>query len=114
MGDQIPSLIESGSANKKPETLSSSPSSSSSSLEYPYINTENVENSDIFEAYESLGITSDNFEGVDCGCCRCGGRITRQIVGSIMAFLSGLFFTANNFIIKAAKLSFGEIIAVRS
>ena len=31
-----------------------------------------------------------------------------------MAFVSGLFFTANNFIIKAARLSFGEILAVRS
>ena len=61
--DQIPSLIESGSSNKKPESPSSSSNSSLSSLEYPYINTENVENSDIFEAYESLGITSDDFEG---------------------------------------------------
>ena len=31
-----------------------------------------------------------------------------------MAFLSGILFTINNFIIKAARLSFGEIIAVRS
>ena len=31
-----------------------------------------------------------------------------------MAFFSGLFFTANNFIIKAARLSFGELLAVRS
>ena len=31
-----------------------------------------------------------------------------------MAFFSGLFFTANNFIIKAARLSFGEVLAVRS
>ena len=31
-----------------------------------------------------------------------------------MAFLSGLFFTANNFVIKGARLSFGEVIAVRS
>ena len=42
------------------------------------------------------------------------GQITRYIVGNAMAFLSGLFFTANNFIIKAARLSFGEVIAVRS
>ena len=28
--------------------------------------------------------------------------------------MSGLFFTANNFVIKGAQLSFGEVLAVRS
>ena len=31
-----------------------------------------------------------------------------------MAFASGLFFTANSFVIKGTGLSFGEINAVRS
>jgi len=74
----------------------------------------NIRNGDAFEAYETLGIGTDNLEGVDCECCRFGGRITRIICGNTMAFLSGLFFTANNFIIKAARLSFGEVLAVRS
>ena len=42
------------------------------------------------------------------------GRITRLAVGNAIAFLSGLFFTVNNFIIKGARLSFGEVLAVRS
>ena len=42
------------------------------------------------------------------------GQNTSYILGNVMAFLSGLLFTANNFIIKAMKLSFGEILAVRS
>ena len=42
------------------------------------------------------------------------GKITRYIVGNIFAFSSGLFFTANNFVIKGARLSFGEVLAVRS
>ena len=42
------------------------------------------------------------------------GRIVRYIVGNSLAFLSGLFFTANNFVIHGAKLSFGEVLAVRS
>ena len=37
-----------------------------------------------------------------------------MIAGNVMAFASGLFFTVNNFIIKEEKLSFGEILAVRS
>ena len=41
-------------------------------------------------------------------------KIARYIVGNIIAFLSGLFFTANNFVIKGARLSFGEVLAVRS
>ena len=31
-----------------------------------------------------------------------------------MAFASGLFFTANSFVIKGLELSFGEVSAVRS
>ena len=42
------------------------------------------------------------------------GKIARYILGNIIAFLSGLFFTANNFVIKGASLSFGEVLAVRS
>ena len=38
----------------------------------------------------------------------------QMIAGNVMAFASGLFFTVNNFIIKEEKLSFGEILAVRS
>ena len=41
---------------------------------------------------------------------KCG----RKIIGCIMAFASGLFFTANSFVIKGTGLSFGEINAVRS
>jgi len=69
---------------------------------------------DGFETYETLVVESSTLEGVDCGCCRIGGRITRLVFGNAMAFFSGLFFTANNFIIKAARLSFGELLAVRS
>ena len=37
-----------------------------------------------------------------------------MIAGNVMAFASGLFFTVNNFIIKGVRLSFGEVLAVRS
>ena len=38
----------------------------------------------------------------------------RQIIGCVMAFASGLFFTSNSFVIKGTGLSFGEVNAVRS
>ena len=31
-----------------------------------------------------------------------------------MAFLSGLTITVNNFIVKAARVNFGEILAIRA
>ena len=37
-----------------------------------------------------------------------------QTIGIVMAFASGLFFTANSFVIKVIGLSFGEVSAVRS
>ena len=43
-----------------------------------------------------------------------GNYDIKRIAGYVMAFMSGLFFTVNNFIIKAAKLSFGDVLAVRS
>ena len=36
------------------------------------------------------------------------------MLGAAMAFTSGLFFVANNFVIKETGLGFGEINAVRS
>ena len=38
----------------------------------------------------------------------------KQVMGIVMAFASGLFFTANSFVIKGIGLSFGEVSAVRS
>ena len=37
-----------------------------------------------------------------------------QVIGVVMAFASGLFFTANSFVIKGIGLSFGEVSAIRS
>ena len=42
------------------------------------------------------------------------GKSTRYAVGCVIAFLSGLFFTTNNFIINATNVSFGELIGARS
>ena len=42
------------------------------------------------------------------------GRWCRYAFGSLMAFLSGLTITVNNFIVKATRVNFGEILAIRA
>ena len=41
------------------------------------------------------------------------GPLAFTIIGSIVAFLSGLIFTLNNFLVKATRADFGEVLAVR-
>ena len=41
------------------------------------------------------------------------GRICRFATGSLLAFLSGLTITLNNFVVKATRVNFGEILAIR-
>ena len=41
------------------------------------------------------------------------GPIAFTIIGTIVAFLSGLIFTLNNFLVKATRADFGEVLAVR-
>jgi len=95
--------------------LQSSINSSPSDLQTRSPNgSSEIENGHVVEEYVTVGNAPHDFQGVDCGCCRYGGQTCRYIVGNTMAFLSGILFTINNFVIKACRLSFGEIIAVRS
>ena len=41
------------------------------------------------------------------------GPLAFTIIGTIVAFLSGLIFTLNNFLVKATRADFGEVLAVR-
>ena len=41
------------------------------------------------------------------------GPLAFTIIGSIVAFLSGLIFSLNNFLVKATRADFGEVLAVR-
>ena len=41
------------------------------------------------------------------------GRLCRFSIGALMAFLSGLTITLNNFVVKATRVNFGEILAIR-
>ena len=71
------------------------------------LNIEISEHGNMLPITENLEDGISNFEGVDCGCRRWGGRSLRLVIAIIMAFVSGLLFTANNFIIKAFRLSYG-------
>ena len=41
------------------------------------------------------------------------GRICRFVTGCLLAFFSGLTITLNNFVVKATRVNFGEILAIR-
>ena len=78
------------------------------------LNIEISEHGNMLAITENLEDEISNFEGVECGCWRWGGKTLRLIIAIVMAFVSGLLFTANNFIIKAFRLSYGEMLTVRS
>ena len=61
---QISAKTKNDNTNTKNESRSTSPSSSISSLTFPSItNGDTIPNGETFEAYESLGIASDEPEG---------------------------------------------------
>lgn len=69
------------------------------------------------EAIEREGDTFVNDKGTTSSnctmCCKFTGPLAFTIIGSIVAFLSGLIFTLNNFLVKATRADFGEVLAVR-
>lgn len=78
------------------------------------LNIEISEHGNMLAITENLEDEISNFEGVECGCWRWGGKTLRLIIAIVMAFVSGLLFIANNFIIKVFRLSYGEMLTVRS
>ena len=69
---------------------------------------------DVESIVQTLEHELDNLERVELVHCRWEVSNLQHIFAAAMAFLSGLIFLGNNFIIKVSKLNSGEMLAVRS